>query len=620
MSKFVIECPKCRNYAEASTGLFAKRKIQCACGNTIDVRTEKLATRKCPKCGNTVIYDQSKGEKALCPVCHEPINTLAEQSNTVEFSCAQCGIRLRTSKAAATYTCPVCDCVNDVAERVATEKIKKDGLASIIKYEGDNETLVWKHPIEDFNFGSQLIVHESQEAIFFRDGQALDLFGAGRYTLQTQQLPLLEKIYKLPTDTEGTFHSEVYFVNLATQMGVKWGTDSKVRLFDPASGLHIEIGASGEFNIRVTDSRKLLLKVVGTTGGLGQEQLLGIGNGKGFFRSMVMTQVKSYLAQTIKENAINILEIDEHLMALSGALRERINAALDEYGLTMPEFYVSRIVTPDDDPNFRRMKEQYAEQYLLVRQEGIRKAEAEAAADRKAVEAQTAARMKIIGAQGEAEALKIQKQAEAEAYRMQAEAEAAEMRMKGYTYQQETSRQVGLEAMKNGLGGGANAAGALGDLAGLGVSLGAMGSVIGMTKDALSPMTQDAAQMGAAVGAAVAGGWDCPACGHKNITTNFCPDCGGKKPEAKTGWDCAQCGTKNIQSKFCPNCGAKKPEESSGWTCPDCGTKDILSKFCPNCGARKPEEKHGWICPDCGTKDIMTNFCPNCGRKKDESC
>lgn len=620
MSKFVIECPNCGKFAEARTGFFARKKIDCACGYTIDVRTDKLAGRECPHCGNMVVFDQSKGEKALCPVCHEPINTLAEQSNTVEFSCAQCGIRLRTSKAAATYTCPVCDCVNDVAERVATEKIKKDGLASIIKYEGDNETLVWKHPIEDFNFGSQLIVHESQEAIFFRDGQALDLFGAGRYTLQTQQLPLLEKLYKLPTDTEGTFHSEVYFVNLATQMGVKWGTDSKVRLFDPASGLHIEIGASGEFNIRVTDSRKLLLKVVGTTGGLGQEQLLGIGNGKGFFRSMVMTQVKSYLAQTIKENTINILEIDEHLMALSGALRERINAALDEYGLTMPEFYVSRIVTPDDDPNFRRMKEQYAEQYLLVRQEGIRKAEAEAAADRKAVEAQTAARMKIIGAQGEAEALKIQKQAEAEAYRMQAEAEAAEMRMNGYTYQQETSRQVGMEAMKNGLGGGANAAGALGDLAGLGVSLGAMGSVIGMTKDALNPMTQDAAQMGAAVGAAVAGGWDCPACGHKNISTNFCPDCGGRKPEAKTGWDCAQCGTKNIQSRFCPNCGAKKPEGSNGWICPECGTKDILSKFCPNCGARKPEEKHGWICPDCGTKDIMTNFCPNCGRKKDESC
>ena len=70
----------------------------------------------------------------------------------------------------------------------------------------------------------------------------------------------------------------------------------------------------------------------------------------------------------------------------------------------MPEFYVSRVVTPDDDPNFRRMKEQFAEQYLNVRQEQIRKNVAVAEAERKAVEAQTAARMKIIGAQGDAEA------------------------------------------------------------------------------------------------------------------------------------------------------------------------------------------------------------------------
>ena len=438
MSKFVIECPHCGRYAEGRTGFFARKKIDCACGYTIHVRTDKMASRQCPHCGNMVLFDQSKGESAKCPVCHEPINTMAEQNQMVDFSCAQCGVRLRTAKSAASYTCPVCDCVNDVAEQVKKEQIKKDGLASIIKYEGDNETLVWKHPIEDFNYGSQLIVHESQEAVFFRDGQALDLFGAGRYTLETQQLPLLEKVYKLPTDTEGTFHSEVYFVNIATQMGAKWGTDSKVRLFDPASGLHVELGASGEFSIRVIDSRKLLVKLVGTTGSLTQEQLLGTANTKGFFRAMVMTQVKSYLAQAIKESSINVLEIDAELLRLSEALKERINTSLADYGLTMPEFYVSRVVTPDDDPNFRKMKEQYAEQYLLVRQEKIRQAEATAAAERKAVEAQTEARMKIIGAQGNAEALRIQRQAEADAYRMKAEAEAAEMRMKGYTYQQET--------------------------------------------------------------------------------------------------------------------------------------------------------------------------------------
>ena len=587
MAKFVIECPNCGKFAEGKTGFFARKNIDCSCGHTINVRTEKLMGRECPHCGNWVVFDQTKGEDAKCPVCQQSINTMAEQSKTAEFSCAQCGVRLRTSKAADSYTCPVCDHVNDVAERLKTEEIKKDGLASIVRYEGDNETLVWKHPIEDFNFGSQLIVHESQEAIFFRDGQALDLFGAGRYTLETQQLPLLEKFYKLPTDTEGTFHSEVYYINLATQMGIKWGTDTKVRLFDPASGLHVELGASGEFNIRVTDSRRLLLKVVGTTGSLGQNQLLGNGNDKGVFRAMVMTQVKSYLAQAIREQNINVLEIDEKLMLLSDALRDKINAGLAEYGLTMPEFFVSRIVTPDDDPNFKRMKEQFAEQYLLVRQEQIRKSEAEAAAERKAVEAQTEARMKIIGAQGEAEALRIQKAAEAEAYKMQAEAEATEMRMKGYTYQQETSRMVGMEAMQNGIGGGSGAGSAIGDVAGLGVTLGAMGGVIGMTKEAMSPMFQTGSEIGQGMGAMVSGAWNCT-CGQSGITGNFCSNCGGKRPApVAAGWDCS-CGQKGVTGNFCSNCGAKKPEAPVTWDCA-CGQKGIAGNFCPNCGSKRSE-------------------------------
>lgn len=559
MAKFAIECPVCGKFAEAKTGFFARKKIDCSCGNIIDVRTEKLASSLCPHCGNQVVYDRTRGARAECPVCHEKIDTSAKQQ-VEEFSCAQCGVRLESVRGAASYVCPVCDHVNDVQERLTQERLKRDGLASIIKYEGDNETLVWKHPMEDFNLGSQLIVHESQEAVFFKDGQALDLFKAGRYTLETQQLPLLEKVYSLPTDTEGTFHSEVYYINMATQMGIKWGTDSKVRLFDPASGLHIELGASGEFNIRVSNSRKLLLKVVGTTGSLSQNQLLGEENQKGYFKSLVMTQVKSYLAQTIKENQINILEIDSELMRLSTALRDKINENLDEYGLTLPEFFVGRIVTPDDDPNFRRMKEQYAEQYLLVRQEQIRKSEAEAAAQRKAVEAETAARMKIIDAQGEAEALKLKAQAEADAYRMQAEAEAMEMKIKGYTYQQETSRQVGMEAMKNGLtGNGASGAGALGELAGLGVSLGAMGSVIGMTKDAMQPMADTASQIGQTLGNRVVGAWDCT-CGQKGNTGNFCSNCGAKRPEMTPGtWDCS-CGKTGITGNFCENCGKKRGE------------------------------------------------------------
>ena len=623
MSKFVIECPQCGKFAEAKTGFFARKKINCTCGNVINVRTDKLKSRKCAHCGNDVVFDQSKADKAICPVCHEPINAMSDISKMEEFSCGQCGIRLTASKGAQRFVCPVCDYDNDVQARVAQEHIKKDGLASIIKYEGNADTIVWKHPIEDFNLGSQLIVHESQEAIFFKDGQALDIFGAGRYALETQQLPLLESLYKLPTDTEGTFHSEVYFVNMSTQMGIKWGTDTKVRMFDPATGMHIELGASGEFNVRVANSKKLLLKIVGTTGVLGQAQLLGEGSKKGVFRSMVMTQVKSCLAQAIKESGINVLEIDAHLMNLSNIVKAKIAPELAEYGLELSEFYINRIVTPDDDPNFRRLKQQYAQEYLSVREQQIKKKEAESAAERMTVEAQTAAKMKIIGAQGDAEAMKIKKAAEAESYRMQAQAEAEEMKMKGYTYQQETSRMVGMEAMQNGLTGNGGSGGGvmngLGDLAGLGISLGAMGSVIGMTKDAISPMTEAGMNMGQTFGSVLSGQvsdggntWDC-SCGNKGITGKFCAECGAKKPEPKETWDCA-CGNKGITGKFCSECGAKKPEKET-WDCA-CGNKGITGKFCSECGAKKPE-KTTWDCA-CGNKGITGKFCTECGAKKPE--
>ncbi|MBP3685367.1 MAG: SPFH domain-containing protein [Oscillospiraceae bacterium] len=577
MSKFVIECPQCGRYAQAKTGFFARKFIDCDCGHTINVRTERMVTRTCPHCGNLFVHDQADGRTVRCPVCREYVQAALDDAKLAEFSCEQCGVRLTTSRDASSYICPVCDHVNDVTERLKTEAIKKDGLASIIKYEGDNETLVWKHPIEDFNLGSQLIVHESQEAIFFRDGQALDLFGAGRYTLETQQLPILEKLYDLPTDTEGTFHSEVYFVNMTTQMGIKWGTDSKVRLFDPMTGMHIELGASGEFNIRVTNSRKLLLKLVGTTAGLTQEQL--VGNGKSFFRSMVMTQVKSYLAATIRENAINVLEIDERLMELSDALKARITPRLAEYGLELADFFVARVVTPDDDPNFRKMKQQFADQYLNIREEQIRKTIAVAEAERKAVEAQTAARMKIIGAEGDAEVIRIKAQAEAEAYKAKAFAEAAEMQAKGYNQRDVIQADV-QKAYADALGQmGANGGGAgLGDIAGLGVTLGALGGVMGMTKEAMAPM------FGQQTAPAQPTGWNCT-CGETNIQSKFCPECGAKKPEPKQGWNCPECGKMNITSKFCPECGTKMPSET--WDCPECGEKNIKTKFCPECGHKK---------------------------------
>ncbi len=72
-------------------------------------------------------------------------------------------------------------------------------IAKIIKFEGPADVLAWKHPAEDFNTSSQLIVHESQEAVLFKNGQAMDVFGPGRHTLDTDNIPLLRRMISIPT-------------------------------------------------------------------------------------------------------------------------------------------------------------------------------------------------------------------------------------------------------------------------------------------------------------------------------------------------------------------------------------------------------------------------------------
>ena len=79
-------------------------------------------------------------------------------------------------------------------------------FAKVIKYEGDNKTFIWKHPTKDFVTGSQLIVHESQEAIFMQDGKVMDKFGPGRFTLTTANLPVISSLMKI-SRLEFRFHA-----------------------------------------------------------------------------------------------------------------------------------------------------------------------------------------------------------------------------------------------------------------------------------------------------------------------------------------------------------------------------------------------------------------------------
>ena len=371
--------------------------------------------------------------------------------------------------------------------------------------------------------------------------------------------------------------------------------EENLKLFEDMKNGKVEDGAmtlrakidlaSGNFNMRVTDSAKLILKLVGTTDGLLQSDISGEGKsyGTGMFKALIINKVKANLARIIKEENLNILEIDAYLDVISSKLMIDINETLDEYGLTMPEFYVTSIVTPDDDPNFVKLKQQFADKTLKVREEEVRKAEAEAAQQRRIVEAQTEAQLKAVNAQGDADAIRIKAQAEAEAYKMKAEAEAAEMQMKGYTYRDETARQVGLEAMQNGItGNGGGAGGGIGDVASLGVTLGAMGGVINMTRDAMAPIMGESQKVGEGFGNVVNGGvapGAAPAPGSVPVAPAPVAPVSGGAPAAPVA---------PAAPAQAPVEAAPAPAADAPWNCPNCGKAGITSRFCPDCGTAKP--------------------------------
>ena len=323
-------------------------------------------------------------------------------------------------------------------------------IAEVIKYEGDNSTFIWKHPLEDFNSLTQLIVHESQEAIFFMNGQALDLFGPGRYTLETQNIPKIGKLLNKTTGDQTPFHCEVYFINKTEQMAIRWGTDSKVQFMEPTYNFPISIGASGEMSLSVGDSRKLLIKLVGTENLFDQNHLTT------YFRAILMSKVKSYLAQVIKQEKISIFEIDEHINEMSNTLLNMLKPDFEDYGLSLERFLITTIVKPDGDSSYEKFKSLHFRQYADIVEAKLRQQTA-------VIDAQTKAQQTII----ESQAL------------------ATKRKQEGYTYQQERGFDVAQDVANNE---------AVGEFTNMGVGLGTMGAIGGVVAGTVSSSISGALQ------------------------------------------------------------------------------------------------------------------------------
>ncbi len=566
MSKFMIECPKCHRYNEASNGLFARRNIPCSCGNIINVKSDKIVTRVCPGCGNTVIYDQTEGTKAKCPICSQQLVADSDIKKLIHFPCRTCGCMLQVNKTATNIRCALCGADNDVQEQVRKTQIREKGEPVTIEYRGDRMTLVWRHPMTEFILGSQLIVRESQEAIFLRNGEALDSFGPGRHTLETPILPKMQEKLGMPM-SDLPFRAEVYFVNMSTIFNQKWGTPSKVMFLDPETNIPFEIGASGGFSVRITNARKVLSRIVGTQDDLQANQLFDMTNG--YFRQAILGRIKARIAQCIQNENISIFELDAHLDSISRAIQKSVNEDLKEYGIELPDFTVVNIVVPDDDETFRELRKIHGKKVLEME-----KARLDVNVSRVKYESI------VDEAESKAAALRIMKKAEADAYGYQASAEAKEMQEKGYTYQQETQRKTTMAAMENA-GSSPVSSGVAADMVQIGIGLNMAKQVAEMANAAMQPAAPSAVPETPAEPAKDT--WTC-SCGQSGNTKTFCPNCGAKKPSSVSTWDCA-CGQKGNTRNFCPSCGARKP--SLTWDC-SCGQTGNKSPFCPSCGKKRP--------------------------------
>ena len=103
-----------------------------------------------------------------------------------------------------------------------------------LKYDAESDDwLVWKHPSEEIRRGAQVVVNESQEALFVKGGQALDGLGPGTHTLSTGNIPLLSRLVNLPFGGKTPFAAEVWYVNEHARRDLRWGTKTPIPLIDP---------------------------------------------------------------------------------------------------------------------------------------------------------------------------------------------------------------------------------------------------------------------------------------------------------------------------------------------------------------------------------------------------
>ena len=189
----------------------------------------------------------------------------------------------------------------------------------------------------EFRVGSQLVVRESQTAVFFRDGKALDVFGPGRHTLSTANIPLLTNLLSIPFGGTSPFRAEVIFVNMADLIDMKWGTMEPVAFRDSEFGM-VRLRAFGTYAMAVADPQLFVNKIVGTQGMYETTQI------EDYLRTIIVSRFNDIMGETMK----TLLDLPSQYNEVGAGLKTAVSDDFGNLGLNLKALYITSITPPEE--------------------------------------------------------------------------------------------------------------------------------------------------------------------------------------------------------------------------------------------------------------------------------
>lgn len=188
----------------------------------------------------------------------------------------------------------------------------------------------------DIKYGAQLIVQQQQEAVFFRDGKAMDVFGPGRYTLTTQNLPIITRILTIPWE-KSPFQCSVYYVGKQDFIDQKWGTRQPIIIRDKDFGM-VRVRSFGKFSYRVTDASLLINRLVGTQGTYTTAQATS------YLKDLVVSRMQDLIASS----NMGVLDLQTMYDEIATGTRAKVAEEFAKFGLELVDFFINSLNVPEE--------------------------------------------------------------------------------------------------------------------------------------------------------------------------------------------------------------------------------------------------------------------------------